>query len=78
MKRKDKPIRYEVHARRRMAQRGIDEDQVVQTTKNPDQRGPARRSGAEKLTKKFSKTRRLIVIVEEEPTCIWVVTAYKG
>ncbi len=61
-----------------MRQRGITEDQVTETVRSPDQRGPARRKGAEKLARRFSKTRRIIVIVEEEQEFIRIISAYKG
>ena len=53
-----------------MQQRGITKEQVDRTVRNPDSRGPARREGAEKLTKKFSKTRRIRVIAEEHSSFI--------
>ena len=78
MKREDKPLRYEEHARKRMRQRGISEDQVEKTVRSPDTRGSAKREGAEKLSKKFTKTRTVIVIAEEEQGFIRIVSAYKG
>ena len=77
MKRQDKPIRYEQHAKNRMRQRGISEDQVSRTVRAPDRRGKARREGAERLVKKLSKSRSIIVIAEEAPKFIRIVSVYK-
>ena len=78
MKREDKPIRYTQYAEKRLRERGVTKDQVTKTVRKPDRREPARREDSEKLTKKFSKTRRVIVIAEERDTDIKIHCAYKG
>jgi len=65
MKSRDKPLRYEPHAIRRLMQRGIRPEQVEQAVRRPDASRPARRQGAKRLEKKLSARRRLIVIAEE-------------
>ena len=76
MKRADKPIRYEVHALRRMAQRGINKEQVEQTIHRPNWSRPAKRRGAKKIGRKFSARKLLVVIIEEELQFIRVVSAW--
>lgn len=57
-------MRFEQHARKRMRQRGVTEQDVAKTVRDPDRRGKARRAGAQKLERKLSNRRRIIVIVE--------------
>lgn len=75
--RRDKFLRYEVHAKTRMAQRGISREQVEAVVFNPDTSRPAERPGAKRLEKKLSTSVRLAVIVEEDEAMIRIVTAFK-
>jgi hypothetical protein len=72
----EKPIRYETHARHRMASRGISQEQAEYVIRSSKQKRPAKRPGAIRIEKRLSARRRLIVIVEEEDTFIRVITAY--
>jgi hypothetical protein len=76
MKRVDKPIFYERHALRRMNHRGVSEDQVEQTIRKPDQQRRANREGGTRFEKRFSRNKRLALIVDEEKALICVVTAF--
>lgn len=76
MQRRDKIIRYHVHARRRMNKRGIDDRQVEEAIYHPDAVRPAKRDGARRYEKKLSKRRRVRVIAEETDSEIWVITAW--
>ena len=76
MHRQDKPIRYHVHAKRRMRRRGISEIQVERAIREPDVVRPARRQGAQRFEKRLSKRRRLTVIAEVEKRETWVITAW--
>ena len=74
---RDKVIRYQAHAMRRMQKRGITQGQVEQTIRKPDRKGPAKRPGATRFERKASKRRKTIVIAEEHDTSFWVITAWK-
>jgi hypothetical protein len=76
MKRHEKPLKYLSHATKRMSDRKISEQQVERAVRTPEREGAARREGARKLAKKFSKRRTLIVIIEEEKTFVRVISAY--
>ena len=78
MKRRDKTIRYQAHARRQMRRRGISVEQVERCVRKPDAERPARRSGAKRLEKKLSARTRVVVIAEEGSTEVWIVTAFKA
>ncbi|MBN1512873.1 MAG: DUF4258 domain-containing protein [Phycisphaerae bacterium] len=76
MKRKEKPIRYEKHALKRMGERSVSTDQVERAVRSPDGERVARREGATRLEKRFSARRRLVVIIEEEHSFVRVVTTF--
>ena len=76
MKRRDKAIFYEPHARRRMQQRGVSEQQVSQTVRNPDTRRPARRDDARRFEKALSSKRRLVVIARETDSSFTVISTF--
>ncbi|HEX4125029.1 MAG TPA: DUF4258 domain-containing protein [Tepidisphaeraceae bacterium] len=71
-----KPIRYEQHALIRVNQRGITEAQVESAIKDPHERRPAKRAGAWRITHKLNAVEAIVVIVEEEPELIRVVTCW--
>ena len=76
MKRRDKNLYYQTHARKRMGERGISPQQVERAVYNPDKEGPANRSGATRFEKKISPKRRVCVIADEDSRSIGVVTAF--
>ena len=76
MKWHDKPIRYEVHALRRMNQRGISREQVAEVVRKPQANRPAKRVGARRLESRFSARRRLAVIVENQSDHIGIISAF--
>ena len=76
MKWRDKPIRFDVHALRRMNQRGISREQVVEVVRKPQANRPAKRPDAKRLEARFSARKRLAVIVEDETDCIYVISAF--
>ena len=76
MKRRDKHVRFQVHAIRRMRRRGIDESQVMAAITHPDTVRSAKRAGALRFEKRLSPRRRLAVIAEEDASSIWVITAF--
>jgi hypothetical protein len=76
MKRRSSLVRYEVHALRRMEQRGITRSQVNQVLRHPQKTRPAQRPGAKRLEAKLRGNRWLTVIVEETDEFCRVVTAF--
>ena len=76
MKWHDKPIRFEIHALRRMSQRGISREQVAEVVRKPQANRPAKREGVRRLESRFSARRRLAVIVENGPYCIEIISAF--
>jgi hypothetical protein len=76
LKRSDKPIRYHAHAWQRMMERGVSRELIESVVERPDTSRPARRPGAKRWEKRFSKQRRLAIIAEESATEIWVITAF--
>lgn len=76
MKRRDKAIFYEPHARRRMQQRGVSEKQVSQTLRDPDAERPARRDDDRRYEKQLSSKRRLVVIARENDSSFTVISTF--
>jgi hypothetical protein len=76
MRRGEKPIRYQPHALRNFQRRGIDKTQVERVIRRPDVQRHARRKGAIRLEGKLSPRRRLAVILEEDATGVFVITAF--
>ena len=76
MKRRDKSIRYQIHAEQRMEQRGITRNQVALAVRSPDRIANAGRPGAQRCEKTIRNGRRLVVITEEDDTSIWVASAW--
>ena len=76
MKGSGRIVRYEVHALRRMQQRGISKEQVAQVLRRPQANRSARREGAKRLERRLSAKRRLAVIVEETDRFIRIVSAF--
>ena len=77
MKTHEKPIFFERHAQRRMAQRGIKENEVFETIRRPHKTGPAERENAKRVEHSFATNRRIVVIIEEGPSFIRVVSTWK-
>jgi hypothetical protein len=71
-----KPLRYEIHALRRMKQRGINKAQVQQAIRNPTRKRPSKRTGATRFEKTLSPRKRLCVAAEVTDEFIRVVTAF--
>ena len=76
MKRSTRLVRYEVHALRRMEQRGISREAVNQVLRRPQKVGPARRPGAKRFEGRISATKWLIVVVEDTEEFRRVITAH--
>ena len=76
MKRADKIIRYQAHALRRMAQRGVTSTHVASALRNPDAERPAKRKDARRFEKVISKRRRVVVIASESASDFWVISAW--
>ena len=76
MKRAHKAIRYEIHAIRRMAQRGVSEQQIREAVRHPSAVRSAKRYGAKRFEKVISRRRRLCVIAEERELEFWIVSAW--
>lgn len=76
MVRSRKPLQFEAHALLRMQGRGISEDQIERAVRSPDVSRPARREGCRRLEKRFSRRRRLAVIVEPTRGFIRVISAF--
>ena len=76
MRRADKPLRYGEHARDRMRQRSIREDQAERTVHDPQVIRPARRRGARRFERELSPRRRLAVIAEESTDMITIISAF--
>lgn len=74
--RRDKIIRYDIHARQRMNQRGISAEQVEKVVMEPDVRRPARRADATRFENRFSAGSRLGVIAAEREREIRIITAF--
>jgi len=75
--RASKAIRFQIHAKRRMAQRGVSEEQVRRVIRDPDQIRPAKRNYAIRLEKKLSKRKRLCVIADDQGrNTTWVISAF--
>ncbi len=51
MKRRDKKVRYQEHAKNRMAERGVSEEMVASVLRNPDRERPAKRDDARRFEK---------------------------
>jgi len=66
---------YERHARQRMSQRSVSEEQVKAVLAAPDWSGPAQRPSARKFAKRIAG-RSLIVIAEGEAEFVRVITVY--
>lgn len=77
MRPREKVIRYQVHAKRRMHRRGITVEQVERAIREPDAIRPAKRPEAKRYDKRLSSRRRVTVIVEEDARAFWVITAWK-
>ena len=69
------PLKFEAHARVRMAQRKVSEADVTSVLDAPDWGAPAARPGARKFVR-YLGGRTLTVIVELKPTFVRVVTVY--
>ena len=76
MKIADLPLRYEPHARRRMGQRGVFDEQVERTVRSPDTVRAAKRTGARRFEKAISRRKRLAVIAGVTGREIRVVSAW--
>lgn len=76
MRRAELPIRYDSHAIRRMAQRGVSKGQVERAIRSPDTVRPARRQGAISMEEAISTNRRLAVIAELFRTAVLIVSAW--
>ncbi len=74
---RDKAIRYQIHAKRRMSRRGISKEQVEQVLLQPDSTRPAKRPGAKRFEKVFSSRRRITVIAEEDTRSFWVISTWR-
>jgi len=77
VKRRDKTIRYQTHAIRRLNQRGISYEQIEQTIKSADAVRKAKRKGTKRFEKKLSKRTRITVIAEEHASEIWVISVWR-
>ena len=66
---------YERHARQRMSQRSVSEEQVKAVLAAPDWSAPAVRPNARKFAKRIA-ARSLIVIAENELEFVRVITVY--
>ena len=76
MKRADKRIRYQEHAERRLAERGVSKEHVARALRQPDAERPAKREDAKRYEKAISKKRRVVVIAEERATEFWVISTW--
>jgi hypothetical protein len=71
-------LAFDGHAIRRMAERGVTEDQVIQTLNGPDITGLPADPGRLRVRKKFSSRESVDVIYEEDPTQIVVISVTKN
>ena len=76
MRRDEKAIRYTDHARRRMAQRGITQQQVEAALARPDAVRPADTPDARQFEKRLSKRRRITIVAVETSDAFRVVTLW--
>ena len=67
-----KPIIYDRHAKRRMKERGVSENETAHAIENPDTNEPSMRGRANAY--KFTGGRYLRITYREKPDCIMVIT----
>jgi len=72
-----KPVVFEQHALDRMVQRGVSQEQVELAVEEPDVARPTKTARwRRRLEKRVSRKRRLVVIVEERPAAVHIVTVF--
>jgi hypothetical protein len=62
---KGKKVEFTFHARRRMSERRLTEDEIVKVLESPDTEGRARSKGCRRAERKFG-TRTLGVVYQEK------------
>lgn len=72
----DEPIVFTEHARSRMIERDIFEDEVFAVVRTPSRIKPGNTKETERLEKDFPDGRMLVVIAERKTTEIRIVTVY--
>jgi hypothetical protein len=71
-------LAFDEHALQRMAERGVTEDQVIETLNHPDLTGLRADTGRLRVRKRYGPDTAVDVIYEEDPTQIVVISVMRS